>query len=64
MCLPCPRVKGLQAAVGQIDRGGLAKGVTVDLVELAAEGNLVTLTSPDPTSKPILVHDVALEQAE
>ena len=59
-----PRVKGLQAAVRQIDRGGLAKGVTVELVEPAAEGNLVTLTSADPTSKSILVHDVALKQAD
>jgi len=55
---------GLQAAVRQIDRGSPAKGVTVELVEPAPEGNLVTLTSADPTSKPILVHDVALKQAD
>jgi len=36
----------------------------VEPVEPAAEGNLVTLTSADPTSQPILVHDVALKQAD
>ena len=56
--------KGLNTAVRQIDRGGLTKGVTVEPVEPAAEGNLVTLTSADPTSQPILVHDVALKQAD
>ncbi|HUT93091.1 MAG TPA: DUF4384 domain-containing protein [Thermoguttaceae bacterium] len=59
-----PQVKGLKAAVRKIDEGSLAKGVTVELVEPTAEGNLVTLTSADPTSKPILVHDVALKQAD
>jgi len=59
-----PQVKGIEAAVRKIDKGSLAKGVTVELVEPAAEGNLVTLTSADPTSRPILVHDVALKQAD
>lgn len=59
-----PQLKGLKAAVRKIDEGSLAKGLTVEVVEPAAEGNLVTLTSADPTSKPILVHDVALKQAD
>ena len=47
----------------KIDEGLLAKGITVELVEPAADGNLVTLASADPAAKPILVHDVALKQA-
>ncbi|OHB81460.1 MAG: hypothetical protein A2V98_02800 [Planctomycetes bacterium RBG_16_64_12] len=59
-----PQVKGLEAVIRQIDRGDLAKGCVVELVEPAAEGNLVTLTSADPSAKPILVHDVALKQVD
>ena len=57
-------MKGIDGALRQIDQGHLAKGVMVELVEPAADGNLVTLTSADPNAKPILVHDVALKQAD
>ncbi|MFH1266298.1 MAG: DUF4384 domain-containing protein [Planctomycetota bacterium] len=59
-----PRVAGLKAVVRQIDEGNLPKGCVIELVEPAAEGNLITLTSADPAAKPILVHDVALKQAD
>jgi hypothetical protein len=61
---PLPLVNGLKAAVDQIHHGTLAKGVTVELVDSAPEGNLVTITSADPSAKPILVHDVAVKQAD
>jgi hypothetical protein len=61
---PVPRVKGIAGALRKIDQGSLAKGVMIELVEPAADGNLVTLTSADPRAKPILVHDVPLKQAD
>jgi hypothetical protein len=58
------QVKGLKSAVQQIDRGTLAKGCMIEVVEPAPEANLVTLTSSDPKAAPILVHDVELNQVD
>ena len=57
-------VKGLKAAIDKIGQGALTRGCQVVLLEPGVDGNLVTLTSADPTATPILVHDVFLKQTE
>lgn len=61
---PIPSLKGLESALGQIDRGTLPKGVVVELTEGNPEANLVGLATADADSPLILAHEILMHQAD